>query len=101
MSNFKLALSMFVLVTAAVFNQQNVSACNQYTTFTYEVTQIDNDQFYGTGVNDNSNIYFLEENVKQSNTIKVGDVVVAYFDPSNIEDGLMRVENAESITVGK
>ncbi|TPG68671.1 hypothetical protein EEL31_09130 [Brevibacillus laterosporus] len=101
MSKFKLALSMFVLVTAAVFNQQNVLAYNQYTTFTYEVSQIDNDQYYGTGVNDNSNLYFLNENVKQGNTIKVGDVIVAYFDPNNIEDGLLFVEKSDGVNMGK
>ncbi|MGG1444981.1 hypothetical protein ABE354_23610 [Brevibacillus laterosporus] len=101
MLNIKSSFVVLGLITAAVFNPQNISAINQYSSFTYEITQIDNNQYYGSGVNDESNIYFLEENVKQGNAIKVGDVIVAYFDPNNIEDGLLFVEKSESITVGK
>ncbi|MED1789036.1 hypothetical protein P4V47_16350 [Brevibacillus laterosporus] len=99
--NIKSSFVVLGLITAAAFNPQNVSAINQYSTLTYEITQIDNNQYYGSGVNDESNIYFLEENVKQGNTIKVGDVVVAYFDPSNIEDGLIYVEKSDVHKVGK
>ncbi|MED1665736.1 hypothetical protein [Brevibacillus laterosporus] len=83
---------MLGLITAAVFNPLNVLAQNQYSTFACEITQIDNNQYYGVGVNDESNIFFLGESVKQGEAIKIGDVIVAYFDPNNIEDGLLYVE---------
>ncbi|MGG0793810.1 hypothetical protein ABE137_07365 [Brevibacillus laterosporus] len=94
MLGVKSCFVMLGLITAAVFNPQNVSAQNQYSTFAYEITQIDSNQYYGVGINDESNIFFLGENVKQGEAIKVGDVIITYFDPNNIEDGLMYVEKS-------
>lgn len=90
-------LVAFILVCAITFSTASVSACGEYAVFVYKVTKVENGQYWGNGVYDNSNIYFTQEFIAEGDSIKVNDVVIAYFDPDNIVDGLVEVEKTEFV----
>jgi|GEM_PF-6097780 len=83
-----------LIVCAITFSTSSTFACGDYAVFVYKVTKVQNGQYWGTGVYDNSKVYFIQDNVITATKFKVGDFVVAYFDPDNITDGLVGVEKA-------
>ncbi|MFC8689697.1 hypothetical protein [Brevibacillus porteri] len=94
--NLGVAIALFLSI---LFVSSNAEACGDYAAFIYKVTKVENGQYWGTGVYDESNVYFTQDNVTTTERFQVGDVVVAYIEPENVEDGLVGVER--SLPVGK
>ncbi|WP_064199017.1 hypothetical protein [Brevibacillus brevis] len=85
------AIALFLSILSASSNTQ---ACGEYVAFIYKVTKVENGQYWGTGIYDDSNVYFTQGNVVTTERFQDGDVVVAYFKPDNVEDGLVGVERS-------
>ncbi|MBD1379170.1 hypothetical protein [Metabacillus arenae] len=66
--------------------------------FTYTVTQINGSEYYGEA-SDGTGIYFTSENI-QSSEINVNDQIIAFFEPENIVDGLVKVEKGIKVEDG-
>ncbi|ATF13652.1 hypothetical protein A616_17190 [Brevibacillus brevis X23] len=91
MKNLAIAITLFLSI---LFASSNAQACGEYAVFIYKVTKVENGQYWGSGVYDDSNVYFTQDNVVTTERFQVGDVVIAYFDPENVEDGLVGVERS-------
>jgi hypothetical protein len=87
-------LVAIILACAITFSTSSTFACGEYAVFIYKITKVENGQYWGTEIYNNSNVYFIQENVLTGEKFKVNDVVIAYFDPDNITDGLIGVEKA-------
>jgi hypothetical protein len=94
MKNMIKYFASVALIFAVVCCFNSASACGKYAAFIYKITNVEDQEYWGTGVYDNSNIYFTQMFVRNGEKFKTGDVVVAYFDPNNIVDGLIEVERA-------
>ncbi|MGG1664488.1 hypothetical protein [Brevibacillus sp. NRS-1366] len=94
-------IMMLVLVCVITFNAASAFACGEYTVFIYKVTKAENGEYWGTGVYDESRVYFTQEFIPQGEEINVDDVVIAYFDPKNVVDGLVMVEKVEGVGIDK
>lgn len=91
---FKYLIALIILCAIVASTSSNAFACGEHAVFVYEITKTENGQYWGTGVYDDTNIYFIQENIITADTFKVSDVVLAYFDPENITDGLIGIERA-------
>lgn len=97
---FKYLTTMLLVVGIVFCTSSFASACGNYAVFIYKITKVENGQYWGSGVSDSSNIYFVEENIFLDITnkeIAVGDIVIAYFDPDNTVDGLIGIERTEGV----
>lgn len=94
-------VTMLILVCVFTFSAASAFACGEHKVFIYKVTKVENGEYWGTGVYDDSNVYFIQEFIKQGETINVNDVVVAYFDPENVVDGLVMVEKIEVVGIDR
>ncbi|GED72558.1 hypothetical protein BRE01_62600 [Brevibacillus reuszeri] len=92
-------VAMIILVCAITLSATSAFACGEHTVFIYKVTKVDNGEYWGTGVYDDSSVYFTQEFIKQGEMINVNDVVVAYFEPENVVDGLVMVEKVEVVGI--
>jgi hypothetical protein len=91
MKNLVVAITLFLSI---LFVSSSAQACGDYAAFIYKVTKVENGQYWGSGVYDDSNVYFTQDNVIAVEHFQVGDVVVAYFEPENVEDGLVGVKRS-------
>lgn len=91
----KILLFLITAVLLSILTNNSASACgkDESAALIYKITKVQNGQYWGVGVYDNSQVYFTKDYIK-SGTVDVQDVVVAYFDPNNLEDGLIEVEKA-------
>lgn len=64
------------------------------TTVSYEhvITETYDNNYSGQSVDDDTGIYFTDEYIKDGESIKEGDRVIAIFDEDNTVDGLKYVE---------
>lgn len=86
-------IAAFILVL--LIANSAASACGKYVTLSYKVTHIEDDQYWGIGLTDGSNVYFVKENIISDDVLNVGDVVLIYFDVSNLEDGILMIDKLE------
>jgi len=89
-------VTMLILVCAMTFSATSTFACGEHAVFIYKVTKVENGEYWGAGVYDESNVYFTQEFIKQGEMINVDDVVIAFFDPENVVDGLVAVQKSRS-----
>lgn len=89
--NLMASITLFLCI---LFISTNAQACGEYAAFIYKITKVEKGQYWGTGVYDDSYVYFTQDNVVTTERFQVGDVVVAYFEPDNVVDGLVEVERS-------
>ena len=70
----------------------NITESNQSTIFDYTITHIDNNEYYGSSMVDDTQIYFTSDDITPNTTININDTVNAHFEPDNTVDGLIKIE---------
>lgn len=93
----KLILFIITVVLLSIITANGASACGngEPAVLIYKITKVENGQYWGVGLYDNSSVYFTQDYIKYG-TVSQNDVVVTYFDPDNLVDGLIEVEKAEA-----
>ncbi|MGM0873803.1 MAG: hypothetical protein ACQEWV_03210 [Bacillota bacterium] len=68
-----------------------------YKTLTYIITKVSGNDYYGQSIDGKTKIYFSSENVKYpiTDTINVDDKILAYVEPENHVDGLVKIEKMD------
>jgi hypothetical protein len=68
-----------------------------YKTFTYVITDINGNEYFGQSVDGKTKIHFNLENVKQPITekINVNDRILAYVETENHVNGILKIEKLD------
>jgi hypothetical protein len=68
-----------------------------YKTFTYVITDINGNEYFGQSVDGKTKIHFNLENVKQPITeqINVNDKILAYVETENHVNGILKIEKLD------
>lgn len=66
-------------------------------TFTYVITEVSGNDYYGQSIDGKTKIHFNSETVKYpiEDTIRVNDKILAYVESENHVDGLVKIEKLE------
>lgn len=75
-----------------------IETVDTYKTFTYIITEVDGNQYYGESIDGKTKIYFNRDRVKYpiTDSINVHDRILAYVEPENHIDGIVKVEKIKS-----
>lgn len=76
----------------------NSDTLDSYKTFTYIITEVDGNQYYGESIDGRTKINFQSDRVKYpiTDSIQVNDKILAYVESVNHIDGIIKVEKIES-----
>jgi ABC-type transport system involved in multi-copper enzyme maturation permease subunit len=90
-------LVSILLVLVIIKSQTSTPVTNpadeisEFKTVEYKISQIKEDEYYGQS-DDGTKIVFSADSIDSNEVIKVGDIVICYFEKDNVGKGLVKVQ---------